>query len=1024
MSGSLHGSHGRKRSSRDKDKKAVLQKALDTANVSVKLDNDLKYAEATAAYEEACQLLDGVMNQTTAGKERQKLRTIVGHFNKIMSIVVDLLADKIQRETYMSRIEELRRIMTEEDSEEPTEAESVRQQRGSQDGRRSPEGTLGQTSISVKNMVAPLRLRTDPVQQHGRSMPKIPRRSSSRANSRASSTQNQKQNGQGASLVSANLEVPQQSAMPRPLSPRRSPGPQDQVPQEVIQEKPNTDLSRDVRESGVIDTPQHYRNESEDTSWYNGNQEDPASRSSSPNHSISSAGGVRKRDLRNGGDTEAEFDAALDAAVEAAYNDGYEPYDGSDAQSTIKPPNSVRYSNPIAEDERNFEQREAKVQAAQHRVSLRQRNKDAFDLSAEISDEEDGIGTDEEERLLAVGDADELDANKPPESAKGRQSDSSGFSGRTWGSSAASSLNTAGTSLSTVDENASMPALPPKSSIEKFTKPQQSSPPGPPPPPPNTTKPATLSLSKVTPLGNAEDQSPASPMLRDRRLSASKAQKLKIETTLPTTNQSRDQTTGESRETDRSVPDSTKIAPGAPGSVSAFSVDTTTPSQPLTSSRLDNAPLTSPYPSPYVGSFPADAYLNTPALTSASPQSSSPRGSNKTERPPLRKPVSSMSMKKNGLLSGQSETIENSPQSPMSFGFPGTTSPMERQGTFPGSSPVTPAVGSSGGARHIMDKIFETDFHSAQEPGIPNPNYVCSPRPLEPCPESILLRPFWLMRCVHQSLANSKGSYVSRRLFIPHDAWTIKNSKLKGVEEKIANMDLLTAALLKLSSVDTLDADAVLEEMSAFESVLDQAQNNLSKKLGNEVGLAGSSNFLSYANAATMNPTSASGAGGDPAAQNNSNEHNQSGNTSSTGSRTGSKSYLNWGRKLRSKNSGTALSSSYAATKEKPSEGSYTMATLPMTSSLAPLRRPMRSGGSSGRGGRGSGGSSGGAASDSGKKANVGMWGVSVEGPNANYAGALARLCEAAQILGKSSLSPSQRFLPREHYLVTRPESH
>ncbi|KKY26521.1 putative mit domain-containing protein [Diplodia seriata] len=135
--------------------------------------------------------------------------------------------------------------------------------------------------------------------------------------------------------------------------------------------------------------------------------------------------------------------------------------------------------------------------------------------------------------------------------------------------------------------------------------------------------------------------------------------------------------------------------------------------------------------------------------------------------------------------------------------------------------------------------LFEADIHSPYSPGSPNPLAINAPIPLEPCPESYLLRPFWLMRCFYQTLAHPRGGYLSTKLFVPRDIWNVKGVKIKSVEEKISNIDLLTAALLKLGRVDTLDADATLEEMQALELVLDQVQSNLVKKLGSEVGTGG-----------------------------------------------------------------------------------------------------------------------------------------------------------------------------------------
>ncbi|KAJ5788106.1 hypothetical protein N7457_003096 [Penicillium paradoxum] len=163
-------------------------------------------------------------------------------------------------------------------------------------------------------------------------------------------------------------------------------------------------------------------------------------------------------------------------------------------------------------------------------------------------------------------------------------------------------------------------------------------------------------------------------------------------------------------------------------------------------------------------------------------------------------------------------------------------------------SPSTPWSGAFPDTRgvtvspipELSGNMFSNNIHSPTELGRPNSLVANGPAPLEPCPESFLLRPFWLMRCLYQTLAHPHGGYLSQKLFIPRDVWRVKNVKLKALEDKVSNCDLLTAALLKLAQVDTYDADAVLEEMQSFESVLDQVQGLLSKKLGSDVGVQAS----------------------------------------------------------------------------------------------------------------------------------------------------------------------------------------
>ena len=188
--------------------------------------------------------------------------------------------------------------------------------------------------------------------------------------------------------------------------------------------------------------------------------------------------------------------------------------------------------------------------------------------------------------------------------------------------------------------------------------------------------------------------------------------------------------------------------------------------------------------------------------------------------------------------------------------------------------------------------------------------------------------------------------------------WRVKGVKLKSVEDKIANCDYLTAALLKLAKVDTFDADAVLEEMQSLEGVLEQVQATLTKKLGSEVGVQGSGGMFKDAPPSGDAETSTI--------------------PSKSGSMSSKSSSFSW-RRLRSKNSGAALSNAYSNKGMAP-EGtreSLSMSTLPMTStSAAKVRFAKRD-----------------------------VSEVQFSGPNANYMGALARLFDAAQTLGKHFMS-------------------
>lgn len=298
--------------------------------------------------------------------------------------------------------------------------------------------------------------------------------------------------------------------------------------------------------------------------------------------------------------------------------------------------------------------------------------------------------------------------------------------------------------------------------------------------------------------------------------------------------------------------------------------------------------------------------------------------------------------------------------------------------------------------------LLESDFHSPSLPGSPNPMYSDAPVPLEPCPTDSMLRPFWLMRCLFQTIAHPRGGYLSNKLFVPSDVWRVKGVKLKNVDEKVANCDLLTAALLKLGRVDTYDADAILDEMQSFEGVLEQVQVVLGRKLGNEVGVQSAHTLLRDASISldgeagangSIGGGSGGGGGGGGVGSNGVNSSSGSGggagsngNTNSvprTASVSGNRSF-SW-RRLRSKNSSAGLGSSYSSgRKESLSEGmlregsnglsglgasssNTSFTSLPMTShpTSKPARRDLAT--------------------------------ARFTGPHAQYMAALARLFDAAQ---------------------------
>lgn len=758
--------------------------------------------------------------------------------------------------------------------------------------------------------------------------------------------------------------------MPPPLSPRRPTSPpapsEDYLNSSDGPTLPSSDRSRF----------QHSRQETaESTSWLDTIDESGGSDASSV-HSRSSSTGLRRKHIRAAsGATEAEFDAALDAAVEAAYDDELEPDAGSPfdlMQTNTSRPEEHDY---ISEARRNVEIAKSRVQEIEREALAKEQElKEPLDMVA-VRERPDSIDVDfsddEEERLIEEMTRDYIiydsEYDMQTKSALPRQSDSSGFSGRTWGSSIGSNANsigstpnTAGTSLSTVLES-SVPPLKLNLLPSMPELPQARPPPtGALPPPPTVAKPTSEQPAPSRPP-SIVTTSATTPGVRERRLSGQKAKQLKIDTTakLPA-----------GMAAPRTQP-LTTLAPvlsaqaisDAPRSASYISDLQQNPStstlKPLSVANVRQA--SSPFPGvspsdPGSGISPATPASNKTALHTnecqVPPMPNSPsRIANKASGPGiLKKNYSSSSLRSMKYSAPQLATSDESPSTPLTRTF--SAASHYRNAQLPAvpdlPTPVT-ATFTAGGLPIGGLQFFDSDIHSPHEPGSPNPAVPNAPLPLEACPESFLLRPFWLMRSIGGAIAHPRGGYISTRLFIPRDVWRVKNIKIKNEDDKVSSCDLITAALLKLSRVDTLDADVVLEEMQSFELVLDQVQSTLAKKLGGEVGLQGASNL--FRPSPIMDDNEA---------------------LSSKSTNTSSKSYLSSWRKLRSKNSsgpGVQQPMNHVVAKDGGRD-TLIMRSLPMTSNIH-RRFPRRE-----------------------------VSKVQGIGPHAQYMAALARLCDAVQVLG------------------------
>lgn len=709
--------------------------------------------------------------------------------------------------------------------------------------------------------------------------------------------------------------------LPAPLSPRRQPSPSGIESEDTIgplRSEYSLPVGSPEEQREVYG---HFREESQN-SWLDPIEESGGSTTSSV-HSRTSSLGFRRRHIRAAsGNTEAEFDTALDAAIEAAYDEGYEPMD-EDGWDTGEPlhQNGDAVANVMRKVElarEHVRQTELEAYGMEHERRLQGQLQDqerellpAQPLSSpQMADFYDDNSSDEEERILEEMTRgytmDQQAMNSGQQGSLPRESDSSGFTSRTWHSSMGSNPATAATSLSTVKEssgltNSANPAIAPAA------------------PPP------TQSLPELPP----NRPSSAAQSVRNRRMSGQNPKQLKIETTKLNTgvvnnpvNLAQSKLLGQDADTQ----------PAPPRSVSAL--------------RRPSEPFIDPLPSD----------VRAPASPSSHPgaadgdDNAGRSGSPTVHR--LKKNFSSSSLRstktRNMSISNLDDNSDMSPGTPSGTPFGSSRAPAIPALPTPFTSTFRERMDPSGSGGFFL---FDDNVHSPTVPGSPGSFSSDAPVPLEPCPNDFMMRPFWLMRCLYQTLAHPRGGYLSTKLFVPRDVWRVKGVKLKNIEDKVANCDFLTAALLKIAKVDTCDADAMLEEMQSLEGILEQVQAALTRKLGNEVGVPSSGALFRDASG---------GADGDGSSA-----------VPRSASISGKASSFSW-RRLRSKNSAAALGNHHNhklptidASKEAPS-----LPTLPMTAH--PTNRP----------------------------AKRDLTQTQFTGPNAMYMSSLARLFDAAQAIG------------------------
>ncbi|KAJ5485345.1 hypothetical protein N7539_005333 [Penicillium diatomitis] len=825
--------------------KAMLSKALQKANTAVLLDNAANFEGAMDAYTDACQLLQLVMLRSNGGdEERLKLQEI--------------------RDTYMTRITELRRM-------DFSILES--------DGKALPERPLSQESFGeLLHAVATVQ-------------------DDSYADSPNSSSH-------------SSLRLQAAFEEPRPL-------PFDAIPPRRQSLRPAAHSGR-TTPAGLGNNLAAYSNPAflepaapfetnETTSWLDTIDESGASSPSSTDSKASSVYLRRRTSRRLSTDTEAEFDAALDAAVEAAYDDGLEPvteYQDEEGDSVV------------ANARRNIELAKQRVREAELEAeAAMSRGQDTRHLHEQYLLDETGGATleyldeeaEEEERLLEEMTKgyvmDEFEFGLQSKSALPRESDSSNTSARTWESSNGSNITgPGGLALSTLteDEDDDEDVLPPQY-LDKNVLPTAPPPTAALPPIPVSSDfpdlpPHRASVSSPSPPPPPPMGPPPVPGVRARRLSGQASTELKIETGSHTRSAS-----------SVSNVDPFTIPPTKPAHTNVRDEASQEPSRSTTPNlRAGNVHSTSRR-NPSIGSFVDHINLvktrtqdDDEGGLSVLPATARPMGKVPSAPDGLDKVgATTKSFRNRNVSVPIPDTAPVSPTTPWSGSF--SSQETQKASGIPSvpvlPTPTVPLFTQNGLPTGGLD-LFNCEIHSPTSLGRPNLLVHNAPLPLEPCPESFLLRPFWLMRCLYQTLS--------------HPPWWLSLYEALHPTRRLA-------PLLKLAQVDMYDADAVLEEMQSFENILDQAQIVLSKKLGNEVGVHAAipqlKQHASFDDAAPFEVPSVKS------------------------SSTSSKSYRPTWKRLRSKTSGIPTVSSFSTARDTSKEH-LTMTSVPMTA--APVDQSRR----------------------------------------------------------------------------------
>ncbi|POS83911.1 hypothetical protein EPUL_004320 [Erysiphe pulchra] len=933
------------RPSKHPSQKAMLSKALQKANTAVLLDNAQNFEVAKQAYSEACALLERVMSRSSGDDDRKKLEAI--------------------RNTYTSRISEIEKIsiplvnhgkalparpsfgvrnsndsnLMDPDDEDEDEDEDDKEYASS--AIHSPISTIDQKfSAHQSRSIFTSQLPPRRESLHQQSL------DTSQHNNGLTRGRSQRKISKDFTK-DRNIEIESHLTLSN-YSPKRSLSPNKPVDFSSQQKYSLLeDFGSDICNFSYLDG--HSRMLSGDSlSWLDTIDESGRSATPSIHSRTSSVKLPRKisRSINSGAD--AEFDAALDAAVEAAYDESFmlpEGFHENDIAANLGYGDEQTSKNLNLSDSEDIEQLNHDVE----QISLSQPQQNDF------MDDHDLDYFEEDEQMLEEITKDyimdDFEFGLQSKSTLPRESDSSGFSGRTWASSIVSNPTTASTITSTTSRIRTSSQAP----YLKLNIPLEDSP-SPPLPPPHQELPSPPSPKYYSNQNISLE--PISPGTQNRRCSSYNYNQLHIEkdTNSATEYSESSSTMNQVRNLNHGTLTQSKLEESIhPRPQKSNSSPHRPPMLQLPIKEMSSFEDTSSSDMlPGLSSFPLQNYSNdTTELQNYQLSFSTPS----TTKTSLRKNFSSSSLrnlrKRHITVPNHEGGSEISPGTPLNTPYHGRIDEGRIQPAIPTlPTPVSLSFrekqsGSQPGNVYFLNTDIQNPDSHMQ---LSSPDGR-SPISLEPCPNECFLRPFWLMRALYNTITHPKGGYLSNKLFVPSDAWRVKGAKLKNVEDKISNCDIVTAALSKMSRIESHDVDEMLDEMQKLEDVLEQVQISLSKKLGNEVGPPhGTSGGLREG-----------GAEGDS-------ENNSS--TIKSGS-TSVKSSFSW-RRLRSKNSGVGLSQYYASKQNtEAKKDGFKMASLPMTpNSTMKIRFSKRD-----------------------------LSQLNFTGPNASYMSALARLFDAVQVI-------------------------